>query len=289
MRCGSITLLLALFVALAVAAPAAAEDENASVEIALQANHGLSAKLASFADRVTLEIHNRHQVVAYGTEGEVSSDGIDVDFGRLGRIAAEFSPTRTLERSDPPPGCRGKPWTTKQGFFVGTIHFRGERDYVRIGARRVKGELSVSPDWDCPRRGPLRRAAVRAAGRAATVTASRPGAGVSFRVFGLRGDDVDGPYTLFVGGVAEHREGIEISRGGFVATGTRGFQFDNRRGTATVTPPAPFSGSAHFARRRGAGNAWTGSLRLRLLGAGSIALAGPDFVAGMKPRLPKFD
>ena len=73
--------------------------------------------------------------------------------------------------------------------------------------------------------------------------------------------------------------------------GTRsaGFQFENRRGTALVNPPAPFAGPARYLRRPDARDGWSGSLTAPLLGLGRVHLVGPGFDARMVPRLPQFE
>lgn len=66
----------------------------------------------------------------------------------------------------------------------------------------------------------------------------------------------------------------------FVAKRTRPsrFRFDRALRTATVAPPAPFSGSATF--RRGAkrsGSTWSGSLAVSFPGRSDVPLVGAAF------------
>jgi hypothetical protein len=50
---------------------------------------------------------------------------------------------------------------------------------------------------------------------------------------------------------------------------------------ASVTPPAPFSGSASFQRELGSSASWTGTLATELPGIGPVSLAGPEFSASL--------
>lgn len=90
------------------------------------------------------------------------------------------------------------------------------------------------------------------------------------------------PFTFFAGSATERREGMAIFREAVVSgtdddlvTGEAG-DFPLR---ATVTPPAPFLGSAAFQRMPAGNNAWTGSLSIELPGAGRVPLAGTGFSA----------
>ncbi|HEU5251918.1 MAG TPA: hypothetical protein VFU16_01155 [Solirubrobacterales bacterium] len=94
-------------------------------------------------------------------------------------------------------------------------------------------------------------------------------------------------YTYFLASSSEVTEGIGISRYTFAGTRSAGFEFDHRRRTASVDPPAPFGGTARFPRRPGRPARWTGSLTAPLLGLGRVRLAGPGFAAKMEPGLPE--
>jgi hypothetical protein len=57
------------------------------------------------------------------------------------------------------------------------------------------------------------------------------------------------------------------------------FEWDFGAGTASVAPPAPFTGTATFSRRVGGGTLLAGSLRVPILGAKPVSMAGPAFQA----------
>jgi hypothetical protein len=60
----------------------------------------------------------------------------------------------------------------------------------------------------------------------------------------------------------------------FASTGEKG-QIES----ATIAPPAPFSGDATFQRTGDSKGTWSGSLVGDFLGRGEVALAGPEFSA----------
>lgn len=264
-------------------------DGETTFTVPLQANHGLSAKLEADDDEIELTVRKKGQQAIYVAPGEVSEEGIAVDFGRFGEFVVSYKPFRTLKSRKPGRRCEGEPKTTTEGFLRGTLHFRGERNYVRIEAARVKGTLTLQPEWSCQYGN---AGASRARGREAhedkaTLIASSRRDSVTFGAIGSRTEG-EHPYTYFFAVSQEVRDGVGISR--FVSAGARsaGFRFDNRRGTAVVDPPAPFAGSARYLRRPHARDGWSGSLTAPLLGLGRMHLARPSFDARMVPRLPQF-
>lgn len=265
-------------------------DGETTFAVPLQASHGLSAKLEADEDEIQLTVRKGGQQAVYFSQGEVTAEGIAAKFGRLGEFVVDYQPFRTLQTREPGRRCEGEPWTTTEGFLRGTLRFRGERDYVRIEASRVKGTLTLHPQWECDY-GRARASRARdgeAAEDKATLVAHSPRSSVRFGTFSSREED-ERPYAYFFAVSQEVREGIGISRFTFAGTRSSGFEFDNRLGTAFVDPPAPFSGSAHYRRRPNARDAWSGSLSAPLLGLGRVRLAGPGFRARMVPQLPRFE
>ncbi len=293
MRRAPRTLLFVLFALLLQPATALGEvdgDGETTFEVPLQANHDLTAKLEADDDEIQLTVRKgRRQEVAYSAPGEVSADGISVHFGSLGEFVVTYQPFRTLETHGPNRHCEGEPATTTEGYLRGTMRFRGEGDYVRIEASRVKGTLVLQPEWSCDyRNATVSRTLARTANEEATLGASSRRDAIQFGVFASRGED-ERPSTFFFAGSLVVREKVGISRFTYAGTRSAGFEFDNRRGSAFVDPPAPFAGSAHYLRRPNAPDSWKGPLTVPLLGLGRVHLAGPGFNARMVPRLPEFE
>lgn len=285
-------MLLALLALLLWPAAALGVDGDGEVTFAipLEGQHGLSVKLEADDDEIQLTVSKRRQQTTYFTDGAVSRDGISAKFAGFGEFVVDYEPLRTLETHGPNRHCEGEPKTTTEGYLRGTLRFRGEGGYVEVEASRAKGTLVLQPLWECDYRRPAASAS-RAGGDdeggdSATLTASSRRTKVGFAAIGAR-ETGERPYTYFFASSSEVTEGIGISRYTYAVTRSAGFEFDHRRGTASIDPPAPFGGSAHFRRRPGHPARWTGSLTAPLLGLGRVRLAGPGFIAKMVPDLPE--
>jgi hypothetical protein len=92
-------------------------------------------------------------------------------------------------------------------------------------------------------------------------------------------DTNKGP-RLFLNGLrSEKREGMVIARGAQTITHVSALRWDFKAGTARLNPPAPFQGDAEFRRRPHGSPIWRGSLRVPLLGSGTLHLTGERFRA----------
>jgi hypothetical protein len=288
----ALLVVLSVFLLLPATALAVDADGEFAMAIPLQASDGLSAKLEADDDEIDLTIRKDGQEAVYFAEGEVSPAGIAVRFGRFGEFVVDYEPIRTLKTREPNRHCEGEPRTTTEGYFRGTLRFRGEGNYVHIEAARAKGTQILNPRWNCDY-GKAR--ASRALGRKAdedkaTLVAwspRRPRA-IRFATFGTI-EEGGKPFNAFIVTSEEVREGVGISRFTSAAARNAGFEFDHSRGTALVDPPYPFAGSARYLRRPKAPDRWSGSLSAPLLGLGRVRLVGPSFKALLVPKLPEFE
>lgn len=273
------------------AAPAASPEGGAivNVKLDLPASNGLRAQLET-SDKgiVTLELRREEELVTYEVKGEVTESGLRVRFGRLGSIDAAFAPTGTLSSTGPPEGCTGEPRTLRDRVFTGTIEFTGERGYTRIAASQAAGSMSVVSQWQCPEEPtPF---ALAARGRfdgqkgeksASLHTADRQCKCAFYAgVYYAKGRG----RSIFYGAKAERREGMEIVRTTTAHAGGSAFAFDHEAGTATVRPPAPFSGRATLVDRPGRRDLWRGTIRMQLLGSAPLSVQGPDVRAALYPE-----
>jgi hypothetical protein len=72
------------------------------------------------------------------------------------------------------------------------------------------------------------------------------------------------------------------------AAGARAFRWNLETGTATLRPPAPFTGSATFTRHGHDGHGtWKGSLGMPIFGGESVELAGSAFRAFIHKGVPQ--
>jgi hypothetical protein len=285
-----IVLLLA-----ASTAPAAGPETGTivNVELGLKASNGLRAQLETSDDEtVTLELRRKDHVVSYEVQGEVTKEGLKVRFGRLGLIDVAFTPTRTLNSTEPSEGCAGEPRTLREGTFTGTIDFTGERNYARIKASQVEGSMSVISQWQCPEEPtPLARTA-----RPLALSSRSEEKAASLLAFDRRCTFAAGLHfskgkarSIFYGFKVERREGMEIVRGIVARAGASAFVFDLVAGTATVRPPRPFRGQATLKRGHSDRPLWRSTIRMPFLGAASINPQGPDLFVDLDPGYDFFD
>jgi hypothetical protein len=81
----------------------------------------------------------------------------------------------------------------------------------------------------------------------------------------------------------EERGPVSISRHTEVWLGSTAFQYDPLLETATLRPPAPFSGRANFYRRLAPENRWSGNLTVDLPGRPDLPLTGPGIQSTLVP------
>jgi hypothetical protein len=262
-------LVIAALLTAAPAAPAATGSAaNIDVKLDLPANHGFDADI-EIRDGIMLEIERKGRSVTYEVPGEVTDAGLKAQFGKLGLIDVAFTPieTRTFK---PPKGCKGEPSTFSEGLFIGTIRFRGERNYVRIEATQAEGTMEIprGSEWRCSRgdkpvRPPISQPEAK---REQGILIVRKRGCVCFFA-AVTGTHLNGNEWVAFGGVKfEEREKMRITRGLSVMARPGRFVFDHDDGSARVDPPRPFTGTATYARRPGR-DRWRSTIRVPLLGA----------------------
>jgi hypothetical protein len=284
-------------------APALAAGEIAEtapivrVEFDLPVGKGLHAHLeTSQKKEVTLtvgrKVRGAVEEVVYEVHGRVNETGLKVRFGRLGLVDVAFTPTTTLDETAPSPGCTGAPRTLEEGVFTGTISFAGERGYVGLEAQQVEGSMSVIAPWQCPKEDDLSpfedvpgfaRLSARPGHRqheSASLVAFSAGfkgffgAGVHHRHSGGR--------SIFYGAREERGKKMTVIRVTSVQGPASAFDFDLKKGTATLDPPPPLKGHASF-RGDEDGGFWHSTIRVPLLGSPPLR-TGHGFGALLYPE-----
>ncbi len=216
-------------------------------------------------------------------------------FGSLGSVSLRFHPNgRVREGGSQQRECEGPPSFTEFGRFVGRATFRGEDDYFHFSLPGGSGGISRSFRLRCERgeavdltRGSLRAymayadpgsffamqgdiallyASAREHGRYIGIMAgheaeSLPGAEVRIRILESRGGMAIGRYALVPG------------HAGTLLTSSPGVH----PATATLAPPAPFSGEGAYLEEGPAGLPnWAGTLSVNFPGL-TLPLTGPRF------------
>jgi hypothetical protein len=254
-------------------------------------------------EQANLFISRGAQGAVYGTEdAKLEGKTLTARFGRLGYLHLTFQgPLHHGKR------CGRRSETSSR--MTGEFRFRGEGGYIDfdlhgmpanaevlsgcgLGARPRPRDETEQEEIDREMAAIERQAREdeeikEIPERLATLGASTTGPGprVQFTAVGARGlhNSMEGTAAAVR---LEHVGGLFIERFVLADIGPRRFDWDFAKGTATVRPPAPFSGSATFHRRPGGKSSWTGTLRARALGAPPLVLTGRDFKASLVPTVP---
>lgn len=271
------TLGLALF-----AGPRAAaldSDLKGFAVFRLDASHGYSILGIASSEHldgsgvVDLILYRRGAVVSYVTRATVTPDRLEADLGSLGQISAEILPGRAKRtiRSR----CGEGSEEVAPRLYRGTFEFHGEEGYADAAATEVPESPQVLLNFACPGTGSGELSGAGLPG--ARLLARRRDRHLWLRLNKNR----PGKPTVFSATLFEMRRGMRIERTLSGRLGARAFEYDPLLRMATVTPPAPFSGSARFHRGAVPANRWTGNLSLDFPGESSVPLAGAGFTANV--------
>lgn len=210
----------------------------------------------------------------YSAPATVTEKSIQASLGSLGEIAVTFHPSGKArpERSE----CGGKPFSFDSGRYEGTIDFHGEEGFTGIEATSAPGDLGFLLNIVCPGMSGSSGGAFMP-GAELDLRANRSKTGPHLRVVKNR-PKARAHYEV---SVSEMSNGVSIERfAGLIApAGT--FSYDPKVQTATLHPPAPFSGSARFHQGAKPQNRWTGNLTVDLPGKAGVALTG----GGLRAKL----
>jgi hypothetical protein len=227
------------------------------------------------------------QVAYYSTPATVTAERVTARFGELGELDYRFAAKR---------GGRIECTGSEQGeaVFGGSFDFTGENDYVHIESDHAEGTFQVYPE---PKNCVAKRLARRAvpyhpfySGEGATLEAnSGSRASEMTREIIVLDDGSDGGHKVFLDAILwEKREGMVVARGVQLPAASSAFRWNLKRGTATLRPPAPFTGWAKFSRRGHQGHgACRGSLGMPILGGEPVGLAGREFRAFIHKGVPQ--
>lgn len=291
-----------LFISLLVAVPALSAGAGPEVERGLV--FGLAAEgftvqvLVSNNDgdvTATIILNRGPQVAYYTTPAKVTAERVTARFGRLGELDYRFTPKRNGSVD-----CNGS--ESGEAVFDGTFVFTGENGYVHVEASHAEGSFQIYPEpKNCPQKRLARRVEPYRPSYAVPYHPhySDEGATLHARA-GSRAAGRIREVNVFDGGrrglhkvalyatLAEEREGMTVARGVQLAAASGAFRWNLESGTATLRPPAPFTGSATFTRHGHDGHGtWKGSLNMPILGGEPVELAGGEFRAFIHKGVPQ--
>jgi hypothetical protein len=253
-----------------------------SAEFSIRGSNGYLIDVERVGRQVAVAVSRPHKTffvsTGYAVRGGRSSDGIEANLGKLGKISVVFQPKGRPQKGRLARRCSGKA-ATQAGVFVGTIEFSGERHYTEVHARRARGRVEISSSGACRSVRPSRLRAEKS--QAPLPELSAISGGRIFSAFGLRSRN--GSESAFFNAASAERSGrVQIFRFVLAQEKPGSFVFDESLSTATVRPPTPFHGSATFQRQSDGSTSWLGTLSVSFPGVNDVQLAGPGFSAKLK-------
>lgn len=255
-----------------------------SMEFQLKGSRGYSISVLADHEIVTLTAKHKGSSASYTTQGVTSPTRIGARLGRLGRISVRFHSHGNPKQTPVPQGdCHGKDETVDSGTWVGQIEFEGEQAYTAVRANRAKGTVTTSPKLTCNKH-EGNGAGTPPDFKVTLLNASSSARGIFATAFQITSDahpELDG--SAFSASLLEaHSRGMSIVRSIEASVKNNAFALNEEGGqvtSATITPSAPFKGTATFQRTRGSKGSWTGTLAGDFPGRGEVTLAGPEFSA----------
>lgn len=209
--------------------------------------------------------------VSYSAPASVTETSMEAHLGALGEIAVSFHPSGQPTTSK----CAGRKIEVMGGSYEGVIAFHGEEGYTEFEATSVPGDFRPLLAAVC-------HSGVGSGGaspnpRSAELFIRNPALGPQFSVTKV------GPASSahFFVEVFEYNAGISIQRFASLEMPAGSFRYSLNLQTATVRPQAPFSGVAHFDRRKKANRRWSGDLAIDMPGRSDAALTGHQLRAGL--------
>jgi hypothetical protein len=230
--------------------------------------------------QVTLFVGRAGEAATYTARGEGTTDSLDVDFGRLGKVDVEVRPTGKNETF--PRECGGhKPVTVPATELVGSIEFHGEGGFTDATATNLPLRLAPLLNLICGH------------GLGVTTTSASHFRGVLLRAKKAGGPKLEieqnhpGAPVFYEAAVHEKEGPVAVTRAVRGHLGAGALRFDPSLEAASFTGAAPFTGKATYSGRTpsimaspGTGT-WRGSLKVDFPGAAAVPIAGPGFKASV--------
>jgi hypothetical protein len=229
---------------------------------------GVAAQEGSAA-QVVVRVTSRRGAVTYRFPAVVEAGSIQADLGAYGQISVVFHPL-SGGMSAAELGC-SRDLSSTAGYYEGTISFHAE-GLTAVDASRAKGSVGLALSLLCATQLEEERPTRPGTYLEVSGGPTAPSLTISQRRHGLA--------TQIEAGISEHRGGVAIERSISVAASSGSFIHEGLR-SATVSPPAPFTGSATF-RRDGSVTSWRGNLRVSFPGRPGVALTGKGVQAQLR-------
>jgi hypothetical protein len=218
----------------------------------------------------------------YATHGGPVADGrVSARLGGRGGFDLRFVPTGKPKVIETPSYCTGPPSQLQFGYLVGHFAFHGERDFTDARRQRMPAARDTWKPVRC-RYATGRDYHGDKVARARVGSWSSRHKALSFGAALFHRDARPaGKRVEFRASLDDQSGRVRVERQVEVAAPEADVDFPDGplSETATVSPPAPFSGTATFARTHESTFTWTGDLAVIFPGTGPVRLAGPRFGA----------
>lgn len=241
----------------------------------LHGSHGYSISALAYSDEtgdggeIDFIIRGHDASVSYRAPAIVTANTIQADLGGVARVDVVLHPSGRQKKVHPK--CFGETVTYEPGTYEGVIEFNGEEGYTRAKKRRVAqlpALLLFAGSGSC------------GSGYGEAIGYGEPGArlrGISFahgRSLSFQvNKNSSQAKAVFTASLKERHDGILIDREVAGSAPSSAFRFDPYLRTATLSPHAPFSGSASLSRSKNSFSPiWTGDLKLAFPGRSAISL-----------------
>jgi hypothetical protein len=280
---------LAIVSAAAALAPAGALATDSDLKHAyafrLEGSNGYSIVAYAANERadgrgeIVLFVGRRNAGAIYAAPAMLTATSVEANLGSLGEVSLEVIPSGKEKRLRSSCGEEPETTTFEPQRYRGNFEFHGEerytdavtdapREYTRFFLRLICGS-SISGETG----------GARLPGARLRLHAHRG----SFRLALQANKNRPGAHTRFEVETHEKLQGIWISRSRTLWVGASAFGYDQLLRSATLEPPAPFSGRASFHRGAVASNRWTGNLTVDLPGRSDVPLTGSGIGATLVP------
>jgi hypothetical protein len=258
--------------------PPAQEEARPPNGFEVEGTDGWSISVSTYADgrggrgTVTVRASRGRESATYSAPAKVTPSAVHADLGRFGRIdmALHLSGAEATAHEK----CVKRSETYEAGTYTGLFEFRGEGGYTEAGATEATALPTLSfPGFNfCNQQ----------ANSGESFGPGEPGArlkGISYEAgrvlkFEINKNRPRGK-TLFTASLAERAHGIRIYRELSGVAPASAFRYDRKVRTATLSPPAPFAGTASLRRDKNmVSPLWSGNLTLAFPGH-TVPIAGP--------------
>lgn len=231
----------------------------------LPGSNGYSISFAAYGGpvdgkgRIGLQVSRKGEFASYSTDAVVTATALEANLGSYGHVSLSIH--RSGRKEPFSPRCSKAKIPFEPATLEGLVEFRGEMGYTAVRASSVPLEVPYPSFCGGSGYGEARGPGLPGA-RLAGVSYGHDRA-LSFQI------NKNGPHApvLFEASLRERQGAISIRRAVIGKAPARSFRFNPTLSSATVEPPAPFTGSASLTRIKGAlFPRWGGNLALQFPG-----------------------